>query len=65
MTAVSDAITAADRTLDSIADELGIPSETLSEELSNPDALHWITVLRVADVLGVDIVDLLPMEVPA
>jgi len=63
--AVSTAINAAGRTLDSLAEGIGIPVDTLREELTNPDALHWMTVLRIADELGISVTDLLPVEVPA
>ena len=65
MTAVSDAITAAGRTLDSVAENTGIPADVLRDELTNPDTLHWITVLRVADELGISVIDLLPSGVAA
>lgn len=65
MAAVSTAINAADRTLDSIAENIGTTADALRDELTNPNALHWITVLRVADELGIDVTDLLPDGVAA
>lgn len=65
MTAVSTAIEAAGRTLDSVAESIDTPVDVLRDELTHPDALHWMTVLRVADELGIGVADLLPDGVAA